>query len=127
MNATSLPSELQEAVQAEAKAHGFDEAATRWLALLLQADTTLPAPTAGAMVARVCELPIGADLATLDVALRKLSGCDAAGLTTSERRVTAMLLEDLASQAHALVATITEEGCASPGSRPISQDKEAQS
>jgi hypothetical protein len=107
MNATSLPSELQEAVQAEAKAHGFDEAATRWLILLLQADTTLPAPTAGAMVARVRELPIGADLAMLDVALRKLSGCDPAGLTTSEQRVTAMLLENLASQAHALVATIT--------------------
>lgn len=117
MNATSLSSELQEAVQAEAEAHGFNEVATRWLTLLLQADATLPAPTAGAMVARVRELPIGADLATLDVALRKLSECDPTGLTTSERRVTAMLLEDLASQAHALVVTITEDGCASPSSR----------
>lgn len=117
----NLPQELQGAVQAEAEAHGFDEAATRWLALLLQDDATLPAPTAGAMVARVRELPIGADLATLDVALRKLGRCDPARLTTSERRVTAMLLRDLASQAHALVATITGNGCA------ISYDKEAQS
>jgi hypothetical protein len=107
MDTIPLPSELQEAVQAEAKSHGFDEAATRWLTLLLQADATLPAPTAGAMVACVRELPIGADLATLDIALRKLSECDPTGLTTSERRVAAMLLEDLASQAHALVATIT--------------------
>ena len=107
MDTISLPSELQDAVQAEAEAHDFDEAATRWLTLLLQADATLPAPTAGAMVARVRELPIGADLATLDIALRKLSECDPAGLTTSERRVTAMLLEDLASQAHVLVTTIT--------------------
>jgi hypothetical protein len=121
MDATSLPSELQGAVQAEAKAHGFDEAATRWLALLLQADITLPAPTAGAMVACVRELPIGADLATLDIALRKLSECN------PERRVTAMLLEDLASQAHALVATITEDGCASPSRGAISYDKEVQS
>ncbi len=47
----------------EAEAHGFDETATRWLILLLQSDPTLPAPTAGAMVARVRQLPIGADLA----------------------------------------------------------------
>jgi hypothetical protein len=71
-------------MQAEAEAHGF-EAATRWLALLLQVDTTLPAPTAGAMVARVRELLTGADMATIDVALRKLSECDPTGLTTSER------------------------------------------
>jgi hypothetical protein len=127
MDTIPLPSELQEAVQAEAKAHDFDEAATRWLALLLQADATLPAPTAGAMVACVRELPIGADLATLDTALRKLGECDPTGLTTSERRVTAMLLEDLASQAHALVATITEDGCASPSRGAISYDKEVQS
>jgi hypothetical protein len=39
MDTTStLPAELQEAVQAEAEAHGFDEAARRWLALLLQDD-----------------------------------------------------------------------------------------
>jgi hypothetical protein len=96
MNATSaLPPELQEAVQAEAEAHGFDEAAARWLALLLQDDATLPAPTAGAMVARVRELPIGADLATLDRALRQLGAYDPAELTTSERRVAAMLLRDL--------------------------------
>ncbi|MBN1812991.1 MAG: hypothetical protein JXA14_14240 [Anaerolineae bacterium] len=113
----TLPSELQEAVQAEVKVHGFDEVATRWLAFLLQADAALPAPTAGGMVARVRELSIGADLATLDIALRKLSMCDPAGLTTSERRVTALLLRDLTSQAHALVATITEDGCASRSSR----------
>ena len=118
MDAThNLPQELQEAVQAEAEAHDFDEAATRWLALLLQDDATLPAPTAGAMVARVREQPIGADLAALDTALRQLGARDPTELTTSERRVTAMLLEDLASQAHALVATITEDGCASRSSR----------
>ena len=104
---STLPTELQEAVQAEAEAHGFDEAATRWLALLLQDDATLPAPTAGAMVARVRQLSIGADLAALDTALQLLSGRDPTELTTSERRVTAMLLRDLASRAHALVAAIT--------------------
>jgi hypothetical protein len=45
------------------EAHGFDETTTLWLTLLLQSDPTLPAPTAGAMVARVRQLPIGADLA----------------------------------------------------------------
>ena len=90
-----LPPRLQKAVQTEADAHDFDEAATRWLALLLQDDPTLPAPTAGAMVARVRQLPIGADLAALDVALQRLSAHDPTELTTSERRVTAMLLRDL--------------------------------
>jgi hypothetical protein len=102
----ALPPELEEAVQAEAEAHGFDEAATRWLALLLL-DDALPAPTGGAMVDRVRELPIGADLATLDAALSRLDERDPSGLATSERRVTAMLLRDLASQARALVAAIT--------------------
>jgi hypothetical protein len=105
--ASTLPVELQEAVQAEAEAHGFDGAARRWLALLLQDDTTLPAPTAGAMVARVRHLPIGDDLAALDTALRQLGARALDELTTSERRVTAMLLRDLASQACALVAAIT--------------------
>ena len=103
---SDLPSQLEKAVQAEAEAHGFDETATRWLNLLLQDDPTLPAPTAGAMVARACELPIGADLATLDVIIRYLETCSTAGLTTSERRVTAMLLKDLVSRAHALLATM---------------------
>lgn len=104
----TLPPRLQEAVQAEAEAHGFDEAAARWLALLLQDDPTLPVPTAGAMVARVRRLPIGADLAVLDVTLQRLSA-NPAELTTSEQRVTAMLLKDLVSQAHALLAAIERE------------------
>ena len=103
----TLPPRLQKAVRAEADAHGFDEAATRWLALLLQDDPTLPAPTAGAMVARVRQLPIGSDLAALDVALQRLSAHDSAELTTSERRVAAMLLRDLVSQAHTLLTVIT--------------------
>ena len=108
MNTTpELPSQLEKAVQAEAEAHGFDATATRWLALLLQDDSTLPAPTAGAMVARVRELPIGADLAALDAALQRLDTRNPAELTTSERRVTAILLNDLMSQAHALLAAIT--------------------
>lgn len=102
-----LPSELQEAVQAEAEAHGFDETATRWLALLLQNDPTLPVPTAGAMVARVHQLSIGADLSLLDATLEGLSAHDPTQLTTSERRVTAILLKDLASRARTLLAAIT--------------------
>ena len=102
----SLSPQLQEAILAEAEAHGFDETATRWLALLLQTDPTLPAPTAGAMVARVRELPIGADLATLDATLHRLGARSLAELTTSERRVTAMLLADLLAQAYALLAAI---------------------
>jgi hypothetical protein len=98
--------ESLEALAAEAEAHGFDETATRWLALLLQTDPTLPAPTAGAMVARVRALPLGADLAALDATLQRLGGCSLAELTTSERRVTAMLLADLLAQAHALLAAI---------------------
>jgi hypothetical protein len=108
MKATpDLPQELEKAVQAEAEAHGFDQAATRWLALLLLDDATLPAPTGGAMVDRVRGLPIGVDLAALDAALSRLGERDPSALTTSERRVTAMLLRDLASQARALVAAIT--------------------
>jgi hypothetical protein len=61
---TILP-QLEDAVQAEAETHGFDETATRWLVLLLQDDPTLPAPTARAMVARVCQLPIVALLAAM--------------------------------------------------------------
>jgi hypothetical protein len=34
----ALPPQLEDAVQAEAEAHGFDETATRWLTLLLQSD-----------------------------------------------------------------------------------------
>ena len=60
-------------MQAEAEAHGFDETATHWLTLLLQNDPALPAPTAGAMVARVRQLPIGADLSLLDATLEGLS------------------------------------------------------
>ena len=97
----------EEAIQAEAEAHGFDETAKRWLGLLLKDDPTLPAPTAGAMVARVRELPIGGDLVTLDVTLRRLETRKLGDLTTSERRVTAMLLKDLVSQAHALLTAIT--------------------
>ena len=108
MNTTpELPPQLEEAVQAEAEAHSFDTTATRWLTLLLQDDPTLPAPTAGAMVARVRELPIGADLATLDAALERLDTRNPTELTTSERRVTAILLDALMSQAHALLAAIT--------------------
>ena len=107
MNTTPrLPPQLKEAVEAETEAHGFDGTARRWLALLLQDDPTLPAPTAGAMVARVCELPIGADLVTLDVTLRLLETRKPCELTTSERRVTAMLLKDLVSQARALLTAI---------------------
>jgi len=103
----TIPPQLEDAVKAEAEAHDFDETATRWLTLLLQDDPTLPAPTAGAMVARVCQLPIGVDLAALDVTLQHLRGRSSAEMTTSERRVTAMLLKDLVSQAHALLAAIT--------------------
>ncbi len=103
----TIPPQLEDAVKAEAEAHGFDEAATRWLTLLLQSDPTLPAPTAGAMVARVCQLPIGEDLSALDVTLQGLSVRNPIELTTSERRVTAMLLKDLVSQAHTLLAVIT--------------------
>jgi hypothetical protein len=108
MTKPELPQSLREAVQAEAGARGFDEAATRWLALLLRHDATLPAPTAGAMVARVRDLPIGADLAALDIALQQLGTRDPDGLTTSERRVTAMLLQDLAAQARALLAVVSD-------------------
>ena len=108
MNMTPrLPPQLEEAVEAETEAHGFDGTARRWLALLLEDDPTLPAPTAGAMVARVCELPIGRDLVTLDVTLRLLETHKPSELTTSERRVTAMLLKDLVSQARALLTAIT--------------------
>ena len=108
MNTTPrLPPQLEKAVQAEAEAHSFDEIATRWLALLLQDDPTLPAPTAGAMVARVHELPIGTDLAAFDAALQRLGARDPAELTTSERRVTAMLLKDLVSQVHVLLTAMT--------------------
>jgi len=103
---SSLSPQLQEAILAEAQAHGFDETATRWLALLLQTDPTLPAPTAGAMVARVRELPLGADLAALNATLHRPGGRSLAELTTSERRVTAMLLAGLLAQAHALLPAI---------------------
>ena len=107
MNTTPrLPPQLEEAVEAETEAHDFDGTARRWLALLLEDDPTLPAPTAGAMIARVCELPIGGDLATLDVTLRLLEARKPSELTTSERRVTAMLLKDLVSQARALLTAI---------------------
>ena len=107
MNTTKpLPPELREAIQAEAEVRSFDAVATRWLALLLQKDPTLPAPTAGAMVARVGELPVGADLAALDAGLQLLGARDPGELTTSERRVTAMLLEDLISTAQALLTVI---------------------
>ena len=66
----------------------------------------LPAPTAGAMVARVRTLPLGADLAALDATLHRLGGRSLAELTTSERRVTAMLLAGLLAQAHALLPAI---------------------
>ena len=111
---SSLSPQLQEAILAEAQAHGFDETATRWLALLLQTDPTLPAPTAGAMVARVRGLPLGADLAALDATLHHLGGRSLAELTTSERRVTAMLLADLLAQAHALLAAL-RPAAAGPG------------
>jgi hypothetical protein len=103
----NLSPQLEEAVRAEAEAHGFDEAATRWLALLLQNDPTLPVPTGGAMVARVRQLPIGADLAALDITLQRLDTYNSVELTTSERRVTAILLNGLISQAHALSSAIT--------------------
>jgi len=111
---SSLSPQLQEAVLAEAQAHGFDETATRWLMLLLQTDPTLPAPTAGAMVARVRTLPLGADLAALNATLQRLGARSLAELTTSERRVTAMLLADLLSQAHALLAAL-RPAAAGPG------------
>jgi hypothetical protein len=59
------------------------------------------------MVARVRQLPIGDDLAALDTALRRFSARAPDELTTSERRVTAVLLRNLASQARVLVAAIT--------------------
>ncbi len=109
MDTTStLPAELQEAIRAETEAHDFDETATRWLTLLLLNDPTLPAPTAGAMVARVRELSIGADLAALDHTLQCLNTRYLADLTTSERRVTIALLKDLIAQARALLAAITQ-------------------
>jgi len=82
--------------------------------LLLQTDPTLPAPTAGAMVARVRTLPLGADLAALNATLQRLGARSLAELTTSERRVTAMLLADLLSQAHALLAAL-RPAAAGPG------------
>ena len=107
MNTTKpLPPELREAIQSEAEVRSFDAVATRWLALLLQNDPTLPAPTAGAMVARVGELPVGENLAALDAGLQHLGARDPGDLTTSERRVTAMLLEDLISTAQALLTVI---------------------
>ena len=60
------------------------------------------------MVARVRELPIGADLAALDHTLQRLNTRYLADLTTSERRVTATLLKDLIAQARALLAAITQ-------------------
>jgi hypothetical protein len=57
---------------------------------VLQDDPILPAPTAGAIVAHVRQLPIGADLAALDVTLQRLRGRSSAEMTTSEWRVTAM-------------------------------------
>jgi hypothetical protein len=108
MNTTQrLPPQLEEAVQAGTEAHGFDGTVKRWLAFLLKDDPTLPAPTAGAMVARVCELPIGGDLVTLDATLQLLETRKPSVLTTSERRVTAMLLKALVSQAHTLLTAIT--------------------
>jgi hypothetical protein len=101
-----LQGSLAEAVQTEAQARGFDDTATRWLALLLHNDPALPAPTAGAMVSRVLQLPIGVDLTTLDTTLQRLDAHDSAELTTSERRVTAMLLEDMVSRALALMTTL---------------------
>lgn len=107
MNITPrLPPQLEEAVQAETEAHGFDETAKRWLALRLEDDPTLPAPTAGAMVTRVRELPIGGNLVTLDVILRCLETRKPNELTASERRVTAVFLKDLVSQTHALLSVI---------------------
>jgi hypothetical protein len=86
----------------EAIAQGFDKSAKRWLALLLREDTTLPAPTAAAMVKRVRRLPLGDDLASLDETMQHLSICDVDELTTSERRVIAALVSDLISRATAL-------------------------
>jgi hypothetical protein len=103
MDITSLlPAPLLEAVKTEAEAHNFDEAATRWLALLLRDDAALPAPTAAAMVKRVRRLPVGAVLASLDEGLQSLPICDIDDLTTSERRVIAALLSDLVSRANVL-------------------------
>ena len=103
---SSQPLQLQQAIQAEAEVRSFDAVATRWLALLLQNDPTLPAPTAGAMVARVGELPVGEDLAALDAGLQHIGARDPGELTTSERRVTAMLLEDLIATAQALLTAM---------------------
>ena len=104
-----LPPQLQEAVEVEAKAYGFDESATRWLALLLLEDAALPAPTAAAMVKRVHRLPIGTVLASLDDTLQPLSACDVDDLSTSERRVIAALLSDLVSRANDLREAVARQ------------------
>jgi hypothetical protein len=108
MNTTPrLPARLEEPVPTETEAHGFNETAAYLLALVLQDDPRLPALTAGAMVTRVREFPIGGDLVTPDVTLRRLETCKPSELTTSERRMTAVLLKDLISQAHALLSAMT--------------------
>jgi hypothetical protein len=59
------------------------------------------------MVARVGRLPIGQDLATLDQALLRLDGRDSPEMSTSERRVSAMVLMNLVARANALLGEIT--------------------
>ena len=104
---SELPPELETAVQTEAEAYGFDPAAAHWLRLLLLDDPTLPAPTAGAMVARARRLEVGEDLATIDETLARLDRRDTNEMGTSERRVTAMVLGDLMSRAGTLLTKIT--------------------
>jgi len=43
----TIPPQLEDAVKAEAEAHGSDETTARWLVLLLQDDPTLPIPRSG--------------------------------------------------------------------------------
>jgi hypothetical protein len=102
-----LDDELQDAIRTEIVAKGLDASGGRWLAWLVLDDPTLPVPTAGAMVGRVRELPIGCDLAALDEALEHLSAQSFPEMTTSERRVMATLLNRTVGVATALRAQVS--------------------
>jgi hypothetical protein len=104
---TTLRPALIEAIRREVASQGFGDAEERWLTLVLQGDSTLPVPVAAAMVRRVRELPIGAELTALFSTLQRLKALTNPELTTSERRVTEALVRSVIAEAESLLIATT--------------------
>jgi len=101
------PSTLPDAIAAEAAAHDLDDVGRRWLEMLVAADPTLPLPTAGAMVSAALHSPLGDTFHRLDDALGGLNDVALDDLTTSQRRVLLLLLDDLRNRLEGLLMALT--------------------